>query len=103
MPHNNYGVIGAGVGVGLPALNTYFPAYVFARNAIASGPPSSYPPNNFFPFSLTAVGFVDFASGNFRLASSSPYRNAGTDGSDLGANINAVEAATAGCITGVWP
>ena len=31
------------------------------------------------------IGFTDMANGNYRLTSSSPYRNAATDGTDVGA------------------
>jgi hypothetical protein len=34
---------------------------------------------------------VDFAGGNFRLASNSPYKNAGTDGKDIGCDFDAIE------------
>jgi hypothetical protein len=94
-PHNDYGVIGDGSGVGMPTLAAYFPAVQFARNALAGGNASLYPADNFFPSSLAAVGFVNQAGGNYRLASSSPYRAAGTDGRDLGADIDALEAARA--------
>ena len=39
------------------------------------------------------VRFVDLAAANFRLADKSPYRNAATDGRDLGADIDSVRAA----------
>lgn len=42
------------------------------------------------------VGFVDLARGNFRLGPGSPGKNAATDGKDVGADIDALEAATAG-------
>ena len=102
-PHNAYGVYGGGVGSS--ALKRFFPAAVFEKNVIA-GPwptpggatPSNYSghPSNFFPNGLDTVKFVDRPRGNYRLASSSPYRRAGTDGKDIGANIDAIEAATAG-------
>jgi hypothetical protein len=94
-PHNDYGVIGDGSGVGMPTLTAYFPAVVFARNALAGGNASLYPADNFFPSSLAGVGFVNMSGGNYRLAASSPYRGAGTDGRDLGADIDALEAARA--------
>lgn len=50
-----------------------------------------YPSDNFFPASLEAVGFVDHAGGNYRLAPFSPYRKAGTDGKDIGADIDALQ------------
>ena len=40
-----------------------------------------------------AVGFVDFAGGNYRLSDASKYKAAGTDGKPLGADIDAIEAA----------
>jgi hypothetical protein len=53
----------------------------------------------FFPKDWKAVGFVDFRNGDggdYRLSPSSRYRKAGTDGKDIGADIDAVAAATKG-------
>ena len=77
-------------------LSTYFPGAVFVRNALAGGGNSTnWPANNFFPSTLDAVGFVNRAGGDYHLSAASPYKNAGTDGKDLGADIDAVNAATA--------
>src|SRR5262249_51363251 len=43
--------------------------------------------------SPTAVGFVDWAGGNYGLAPGSPYKSAGTDGKDPGVDFNALAAA----------
>ena len=91
--HNEYGVMGSGASPGRGTLDMYFPSRVFLKNILAGGTASSYPADNFFPASLDAVGFVSHSGGNYRLADSSPYRNAGTDGKDIGADINAIEAA----------
>ena len=40
-----------------------------------------------------AVGFTDFAQGDYRLAPTSKYRALGTDGKDLGADMDALDAA----------
>ena len=40
-----------------------------------------------------AVGFANFAGGDYRLTAASKYRNIGADGKALGADINAIEAA----------
>jgi hypothetical protein len=76
---------------------------VFEKNVIvsiaASGvPQSGYPVSTFFPPNWAAVQFVDFANGNYALAASSPYKNAGTDGKDIGADIAGLNAATASAI-----
>ncbi len=92
-PHNLYGVIGSGYGPGNPSLNAYFPACTFAKNILAGGSASIYPTNNFFPPSLDAVGFIDRAGENYRLSITSLYKNAGTDGKDIGADIDAIEDA----------
>ena len=42
---------------------------------------------------FAAVGFVDRAGGNYRLADSSPYKRAGTDGKDPGVDLDANSAA----------
>jgi hypothetical protein len=95
-PHNDYGVVGSGTGTGTPSLDAYFPGYVFARNVLVGGLASNYPANNFFPATLGNVGFVDLAGGNYRLASASPYKGAGLDGADIGADIDAIQAAING-------
>ncbi len=102
-PHNLYGVIGSGFSPGSHSLNRYFPDFVFQNNVIeniASShvPQSSYPVSTFFPPDWATVKFVDFANGNYALASSSPYKNAGTDGKDIGADIAGLNAATASVI-----
>ena len=53
----------------------------------------------FFPNNWKAVGFVDFHNGDggdYHLSPSSHYRKAGSDGKDIGADIDAVSAATKG-------
>src|SRR5437867_590289 len=97
------GVVGSGTGVGLPTLEFWFPGYVYARNVQPGGNPLVYPPDNFFPASLGDVGFVDLVGGDYHLATTSPYRNGGTDGKDIGADIDALMAATAGALEGASP
>jgi hypothetical protein len=87
----------------LTALTTCFQPYTFSHNAIiatpAVYPASKYPSGNFFPATVSAVDFVNYNNGNggnYQLQNSSPYKNAGTDGLDLGANIAAIQAAIAG-------
>ncbi len=105
VPHNAYGVFGNNVGVGNPALSTYMPGVVFTNNAIAGPWPTSggattsmysnYP-GNFFPASLDAVGFLNRASDNYRLSSGSPFKGKATDGTDLGVDFDALDAAQSG-------
>ena len=100
-PANRYGVSGDYTfGNALMTLRTYFPDSLFARNVLPGGHPSTYPPDNFFPPSLEAVGFINAAGGDYRLAPSIPYKNAGTDGKDIGADIDAITAATEAAIPG---
>jgi hypothetical protein len=99
-PHNMYGVMGSGHSSGNPSLNYFFPGFVFQKNVIenitSSGvPQSSYPVNTSFPRDWAAVQFIDFAHGNYALTSASPYKNAGTDGKDIGADIVGLNTATA--------
>ncbi|HKP10523.1 MAG TPA: hypothetical protein VJZ91_00385, partial [Blastocatellia bacterium] len=98
-PHNGPGVAGTGTSTGLGTLTTYFPGYVFAKNLLAGGPADKYPAGNFFPASLNDVGFVDLNGGNYRLSASSPYKGAGTDGKDIGADMDAIQSAINGAGT----
>ena len=82
-----YGFTGTGTGEGTATLTVYFTNWKFTNNAIIGAQAKPYPSGNFFPTDIPSVGFVNYAGGNYALASTSPYKNAGTDGLDLGANI----------------
>src|SRR5882672_8513773 len=91
--------------LGTPAqkIKKCFTTYTFKNNALIATPdafpPSSWPTGNFFPLDPNAVGFVQFnggVNGDYRLQTGSPYKNAGTDGKDLGADIVGVDAALTG-------
>ncbi|MBI2468903.1 MAG: hypothetical protein HYV62_14010 [Candidatus Rokubacteria bacterium] len=92
-PHNAFGLIGTGTGVGNPTLARYFPGGVVTKNVTIGGNAGSYPPGNFFPPSLADVGFVDHRRGDYRLAGSSRFRRAGADGRDIGLDVDELAAA----------
>jgi hypothetical protein len=95
-PDYAYGIIGDSTAPGNPSIGVYFPGGLFADNVFAGAPAYAYPAGNFYPASLGDVGFVDLTGGDCHLASSSPYKNLGTDGKDLGADIDAISAAIGG-------
>jgi hypothetical protein len=79
-----------------------FTTYTFANSALvatpAAFPPSVWPINNMFPATADDVGFTNYNNGNggnYELLPSSPYKNKGTDGKDLGADIVGLNAALA--------
>ncbi|MGE0131177.1 MAG: hypothetical protein AB7U82_24115 [Blastocatellales bacterium] len=91
--HNAYGVTGTDTGVGLPTLNRWWTSYIFQKNVIVGGDASDYPAGNYFISSFNEVGFADMKKGDYRLSSSSPYRSAGTDGKNIGCDLNALISA----------
>jgi hypothetical protein len=103
---SNHGtaVIGCGPAGGLDALGNCVTGWTMTNNVMVA-PPSSvnnqipYPSGNFYPASYDEVGFVNANNGldgNYLLKPSSPYKGKGTDGKDIGADINAVMIATRG-------
>ena len=89
--------------VPLTVLQTCFTPYSFTHNGLIASPPnfpsSKWPAGNYFAASTTTVQFANYKggiSGDYHLLSSSPFRNAGTDGKDLGADINALNSAISG-------
>ena len=94
--HTRYGFFGSSVGGGTVALNTYFSQWTFQKNALTGEEQSRYPAGNFFPASISDVSFSDYTQGNFSLAASSPYKNAGTDGDDIGADMPLTDAIVPG-------
>ncbi|HSZ60686.1 MAG TPA: Ig domain-containing protein [Terriglobales bacterium] len=89
--------------VPITSLNTCFTTYTFDNNALVAAPshfpPSSWPSGNFFAAGPSNVGFVQYDDGNggnYELLPSSPYKNMGTDGNDLGADIVSLAYALTG-------
>jgi hypothetical protein len=79
-----------------------FTTYTFSNNALIETPPqfppSLWPANNLFPHSTKEIRFVNYNDGNggnYALQTNSPYKNKGTDGRDLGADIVGIDAALA--------
>lgn len=100
-PHNDYGIIGDGSSAGVLSIDKYFPASSLKRNVIVGGQSSKYPRKNYYPATLDDVGFVDKGSRNYRLANTSPYKNAGTKGRDIGADLEVVERASMRALQGL--
>jgi hypothetical protein len=85
LTHDLYGFFGDGVGIGTPAVTTYFPGALFQMNAFGDGIGQVYPVTTLLPaLAEFQAQFVDYANGNFALASASAWKQAGTDGLDLG-------------------
>jgi hypothetical protein len=85
---NEYGVSGSGKASGRRTLEAFFPGSLFVRNVVVGGDASTYPPDNLFARSIDQVGFVDRAKGDYRLAKSSRFLRAATDGKDAGADFS---------------
>jgi len=92
VPDNEWGVMGSAVAEGTATLNKFYPGWLFSRNVVVGGQSSRYPSDNYYPATLSGVGFVD-PNGNYRLSASSPYVNAASDGGAIGANIPAINNA----------
>lgn len=90
-----YGFYGNAVGTGTAALNANFANWTFSKNAFVGDIATSYPPENFFPASIDAVQFVNYSAGNFALAATSPYADAGTDGQNIGADLSSIGTVSA--------
>jgi len=106
-----WSIIGCDGLYGPAVLTNCAPGYTFAGNSLigATGKLAGIP-SNYFPSDGSAVGFVNYQNGNggdYRLCrgpgdpaasctEASPYLGKGSDGSDIGADIDAVNAATAG-------
>jgi len=105
------GVAGSGFAQGSASINACFSNSTFTNNLIIGGNPASFSAagtngntiaNNYFPASIDAIGFIDFAGQNLGLLASSIYSGRGTSGSNPGVNMATLApewtAATAGTI-----
>ncbi|HET7617693.1 MAG TPA: hypothetical protein VF159_08235 [Gemmatimonadaceae bacterium] len=92
--NNKYGVHGSDRASGLDTLDVYFPGSAFATNGIGGGNAKLYPPSNqIVPRQEFLSQFVDPANGNYGLKPGSRFAGAASDGSDLGADVQAVYGA----------
>ena len=85
-----------GKGWGTSALNGQASNWIFANNVLTKGP-SAFPTANQYPASAAAFGFLSLP-GNLELATSSPYRTAGTSGSVPGVDFVQLRARTRGVV-----
>src|SRR5262249_1097543 len=83
-------------------LDACFSPYTFSNNGLITGTSqfgaAAYPNGNMIMSNPSGM-FVNFNNGNggdYHLQANSPLRNAGTDGKDVGADVDAVLAATTG-------
>ena len=84
LPDNAWAIMGGGASPGNATLALYYPGAIVRRNVFIAGNSGTYPTDNFFPANLGAVGFVDAANGNYRLAPGSPYQTSAVDGGPIG-------------------
>jgi PKD domain len=114
-PHSQVGIWGVGTPYGDSTITTYFPGGTFLKNVIAGQDTNgqdyssryssilTYPGQNFFPTNLSAQ-FVNLAGGDYHLSAASPGKGAASEnnGADVGADIDLLNAATKGAISGDW-
>ena len=81
-------IMGANMGPGNSTINYYFPNSMILNGIFVGSNPAIYPSGNFYPATMAQVGFTDLAGGNYRLSPSSIYLHAGSDGADVGCNID---------------
>jgi hypothetical protein len=89
----SWGVTGSDTAEGSATLDHYTPNFKFMNNALVGRNTDLYPVRNYFPPTKADVGFTSIEDNNYRLAADSPYKRAGTDRRDLGADIAGVEDA----------
>jgi hypothetical protein len=87
------------LGTGPPAsildyetIAAHFAASVIFGNLLIGGPDLPYPPGHVRVATDADVGFVDAASGDLRLASTSPFKGQAADGFDVGYDALAFES-----------
>lgn len=86
--HGAYGIIATSHGVGNDSIRASFPGGLVTGNVLAGGEARLYPAGNFFPsMDDFRRQFIDFDAHDFRLRLASPWTKAGTDGRNLGADL----------------
>ncbi|WP_447986181.1 hypothetical protein [Nitrospira sp. Nam74] len=88
-----------------PDMNTLIPGYIWTNTVMAGPWPTAggyqvtYPipmpigNGNSYPGSASNIGYVNLSDSNYHLASNSPYKNAASDGKDIGVDWAEFDAA----------
>ncbi len=84
--------------VPITSISRCFSTYTFTSNVIIASPYalSEWPAGNHFPDDFQAVDFLNYTDHDYLLLPSSPYWGQATDGTNPGADIEALEAAVSG-------
>jgi hypothetical protein len=93
LPPETWSIMGDSESPGNGTLAAFYPGATVSRNVITGAPAAQYPANNYFPATMSAIGFVNLSGGNYRLVSGSPYNGQATDGTDVGCIIGTLNAA----------
>ncbi len=111
-----FGLYGAGIDGGQNSFAEAFPELTWDKNLFVgygegraewAMKRNAYPPGSLFEPKQTgngaygdadwpAVGFADYAGGDYRLAPASKYKGLGTDGKDLGVDMDALTSLPSG-------
>jgi hypothetical protein len=93
--HGEYGIHCDGQGSGEACLDFGFASWELHHDMVVLGnhPPDGYPAANNV-FVMDDPGFIDKAAGNYRLTTTSPGHGAASDGTDIGVDLDALEAAS---------
>jgi hypothetical protein len=97
--HNSYGINGANAAWGSGTLAAYFPGSVVQGNWFQGGTASRYPAGNYFSGAFEQA-FVNLAAGDYRAAPGGLLTGAATDGTNIGADVEAVVAGVANVMDG---
>ncbi len=88
--------------VPVTSISKCFTTFTFSNNAFigtpSAFPASVWPSGNIFPQTSDSVGFMNYNNangGDYELQANSVYKNKGTDGKDLGADVVGLKAALA--------
>jgi hypothetical protein len=102
--HNTYGIKGVGFASGTATIGAYFPGAVVTHNVLAGGRAGSYPAGNWFPAAAEIASLLDgVTQGNYESGASNAYRNAATDGLDVGAVLGSTVTAPPPTVTAPPP
>lgn len=94
-----FGVHTSGMATGTASLNESALSWSFNKNALQMGA-SGHPNTSFYTSNINGFSFVNHSAGDYRLSSSSSYKSAGTDGKDIGADIEELNRRTACVVHG---